>query len=170
MKNWGRLTSIVVFSNMAKIKSFFQSLDYCLPFLAVQKLDSMQWKWVRCIPDFPDEVKTVMVTRVGPLRRIFYFQIAHSSGVATDAESQIPPNQTDIDPHKKSRQSWQGVWAGDLPECDPSGEKVLVYFFRHLILAYFFKDAVSLQVRKKCLCTFFLWRVTFHNKILLWWQ
>ncbi len=53
-------------------------------------------------------------------------------------------------------------------KCDPSGKKVLVYFFRNLILAYFFKDAVSLQVRKKCLHTFFIRMVTFHNKILIW--
>ena len=45
-----------------------------------------------------------MYNRVGPLRRNFFFQNAHSSGLATDVESKIPPNQTDIGPHKKSCQ------------------------------------------------------------------
>ncbi len=40
----------------------------------------------------------------GPLEAKFFFQNAHSSGVATDVESKIPPNQTDIGPHKKSHQ------------------------------------------------------------------
>ncbi len=38
--------------------------------------------------------------RVGPLWWIL-FQNAHSSAVATDVESQIPPNQTDIGSHKR---------------------------------------------------------------------
>ncbi len=47
---------------------------------------------------------TLLYIRVGPLKRNSFFQNAHSSGVATDVESKIPPNQTDIGPHKKSRQ------------------------------------------------------------------
>ncbi len=81
-----------------------------------------------------------------PWGEILFFQNAHSSEVATDVDSKIPHNQTDIGPHKKSHQDWQGVGAGDLPEghgsmllspyenfimkCDASGHKSTSVLFQ----------------------------------------
>ncbi len=61
---------------------------------------------VLCCPEGTAEEcqELPLVIRVGPLRRNFFFQNAHSSGLATDVESKIPPNQTDIGPHKKLHQ------------------------------------------------------------------
>ncbi len=45
----------------------------------------------------------------GPIEAIFFFQNVHLSAVADNVERQIPANQTDIGPHRKVLQGWQGI-------------------------------------------------------------